>query len=1540
MPRRAARIVGYTVAALVGITALVAVALLVLTNTDWGRERVRRQVVGIMNQVAHGQVAIGGLDGDLLRGLVATDVRIADSAGAPLVTADSLVVGYALSPLLRKHIVLRDVRLVNPLVVLDLPPNGEWNFARIFPTDTTAPPNTMPGWGSWLRVEDLAVANGRVIVRLPWEPDSTLTGTARDSAIAVALAPDSRANVSTVDGGWQVTYDLRELDGRFPRIRVADPAHQGQLVEVATLSREAYPFRPPAASVRDLRGTFHVTSDSVWFDDIALALPGSRIAGSGALVFDGRTELQLHADPLTPGDLRWAYPALPEGGDGEVDLAVFMEGDSMHVVASDARISVDSAGLSGTLGLVMVGDALGFADTDLRFTNVRTSLVERLVPGLDIPRRGVMSGSAALDGPLTALALDADVSFDDAIAGRNRAIARGGVGVEDGAISASALRVEVRPLQVALARMVDSTLPVGGVVTGTATLDGSTASMLRASFDLTHTDTTGISHLEGTGAFRQSPSLAYEADARITTLALATAGLMAPAAKLHGTATGAVQLRGTPDSVSFTTELALADSGAIQADGAMHLGEIPSYSVTANLDGLNVAAATTLSPPTSLTGQITASGVGLEPATMQAELSAELARSLVDTVAVDSLLARVAVADGMAHVDTLAAHGPATLITASGELGLSAEHVGTLTYHVAVDSLGAYADVLGVADTTLVRPRPRLAARALAAARADSARIAETDQIRRMATGAPAPKLVAPKEIPPIPRDSVAGSAYASGTVRGNIERLDVRGRAGVVGMVLRGNLVNEARAEYAWIDGLTPDAAIVAAVRADTIRAAGLALDSAEVRVTYRAERGSADLLVVQDDTVDFRARANFHLALDDNEVSFQELALRIDTTRWVASREGSVRWGGSGVVVDSIHLTAGPDRWILMNGLLPTSGEADLAVSIRGLDVGAISRLAQSDIPVKGMLGAEATVTGDADSPIIEGGISLTDAMLRESPLPELRTTFDYASEQLSARAELVRNDTLAAPAVIATAVGTIPINLAFQTTEPRLPEAPLSVDVDADSLPLTLLGQVTDMVADVDGDAAGSVRVRGTLKDPEVVGALTLSHGQALLVPVGVRLRDMSGRIRMLGDSVMVDSLVAFNPGRILVRGGIGIANPTEPSFDLYLVANGATVLDNEDGHVRADAGLSMRGPFDRVYVSGATRITEGVIYIPEPTGKQIIAADDPALFNVVDTAGTDESALIPQASPLLKNLTVDVTLGIDRDTWVRSREANVEIFTPEDLGPLDVELAEGLGKIVLRGVVSTERGEYNFLSKRFQVDRGSVIFTGTPDLNPLLQITGRYDVKMPAQKALAISVLIGGTLNDPQLSLESDAQPPLSQSDLISYLAFGRTSSSLLQLDGSGLSGGNEGGNLVGAVGAAATQRLGAIGLGVLVDQLEGQTSRSLGADVVNITPADLTIEASNPFSGLDALVRGTQVELGKYLNRNTFVSFMVRPSVFSGRSENRSIPGIRLEHRFGSGFLLDTSFEGRYVVQPPTLESDLRATSSGVFGLFLIREWGW
>ena len=138
------------------------------------------------------------------------------------------------------------------------------------------------------------------------------------------------------------------------------------------------------------------------------------------------------------------------------------------------------------------------------------------------------------------------------------------------------------------------------------------------------------------------------------------------------------------------------------------------------------------------------------------------------------------------------------------------------------------------------------------------------------------------------------------------------------------------------------------------------------------------------------------------------------------------------------------------------------------------------------------------------------------------------------------------------------------------------------------------------------------------------------------------------------------------------------------------------------------------------------------------------------------------------------------------------------------------------IVLDGEVATDRGEYEFLSKRFQIRRGSAVFVGDADPDPNLQITGEYEVRLAASQAINIRVQIGGTLSRPRIALDSDAQPPMSQSDLLSYLAFGRTSSSLLQFEGSSLSGGGGGSsNLAGTGAQLVTQQLAAVALGVFV-----------------------------------------------------------------------------------------------------------------------------
>ena len=302
------------------------------------------------------------------------------------------------------------------------------------------------------------------------------------------------------------------------------------------------------------------------------------------------------------------------------------------------------------------------------------------------------------------------------------------------------------------------------------------------------------------------------------------------------------------------------------------------------------------------------------------------------------------------------------------------------------------------------------------------------------------------------------------------------------------------------------------------------------------------------------------------------------------------------------------------------------------------------------------------------------------------------------------------------------------------------------------------------------------------------------------------------------------------------------------------------------------------------------------------------------------------LFPSTSPLLANLRANVAVAIDRDVFVRSRDANVEIYTED---PLRVSVNQRRRSLTLDGVVLSDRGEYRFQSRRFIIQRGSATFVNTPELNPTLQVTGQYEVDLPGRAPILIQIIINGTLDAPKIALQSNAEPPISQTDLLSYLAFGQSSSSLLQTEGSGLTtGGSGSSNIVGRAAALAQQQIASAALGAVTDQFAGEAARSLGADVLNISPADVSPDVGN-------FLRGTQIEFGKYIQTRTFLGLQFRldPSSLVR-------PGFQLQHILDRqrGYSLNMSFEPRYLVQQPTLSSDLTPQTTSAFGLFLVRQW--
>ncbi|HEX5971339.1 MAG TPA: translocation/assembly module TamB domain-containing protein [Gemmatimonadaceae bacterium] len=1502
-------------------------AVWVLTNTDFGRERVRKFALGALQGATHGIVRIGALHGNLLTGATLVDVSITDSAGRPFLAADSLSGRYVLRGFLSKRIYLDDLTLYHPRVVVEKLPGGEWNYRRLWPQQKpSGPVDTLPGWGSWVKFTNVTVLNGDVVVRSPWEPRTGLSARVRDSVITDALKGGSRLTIVRAPGGLQKVIELAQVNGKYPLVRIADPDFKNRLIQVSAMSTKAFPFRPPPADIRALTGNFEFNDDSLWWKGAGVRLPASNLRGDGMYnISNGDMRLTLAASPARFADFKWLYKDFPESGGGNLGLQVQWTGATQDYVIRNADVRTGSAHLLGDVG-VTVADTVFFHDADVRFTGVTTKQIEDLVPGMKSPRQGVLSGSAKFAGTFKRLDLAAaDITFDAYGRGRSHVLANGVIGVQgaQNVVSARNLRLRLAPLQVDLLKIIIPTMPIGGTLAGSLTLNGSgDTRLVMSKLDVVHQDGPNRSHATGTFAVHTTGRRAIDVDVIANPLALAELRKFVPSIPFIGQASGPVHAHGPIDALVVDTRLTLPGGGTFALDGTVDfLSKELGYDVRVASTDLNLSRVVSGTPVTSLTGGGTARGRGFKPATMYSELSFAFGPSSLDTIAVDSVNVQATLANGLAQVARaeLRAHGASVAV--NGAFGLDASHSGSLAYAVQVDSLGTlapYIPALG-ADTGVVTPRPKLAAEILRRALADSARIDKQTEVARAISGAPPPRVQVDTPVA-IPRGLVAGSLRAKGTIVGSLDRFTLQGDLSGTGIVARGNAARHIQATYSWVDAKTAHAKMNVALTADTVSVYGFAFDSVAADLSYAKPSGTVAVRIRQGNERDYALRGDFTLDNARNELRLADVSLRFDTTTWRTTHPAAIRWGGRGIEVVNLEMRSGPTQRLYANGLLPTSGPANFELAVTNFNVANIADLLQSDLQATGIVSFDAHVQGTAENPRVQGTLSLVDATYQGTAVPDISGTFNYADQRLAVNA--TAKDSTGRQ--LAQINGTIPINLALSgVTGSRLLDLPIDVALVSDSLPIDLIPKFTGAVTNVKGRALGDVHLRGTLKHPVLQGEVTLVDGAFTLAATGAKFTAVNGHVRMTGDSVFVDSVTALAGGPVRLTGTLGIGNWREPAFNLFLTAKDAVVLDDKRGKIYASAGLRISGPFDSTYVSGQVTVTHGVFYIPETTGKKLVAAGDPALFAVLDTSVASERDIFPAQSSLLKNLRVDVDLVVQRNTWVRSRDANVEIFTD---GPMRVSVVGDA--LTLVGAVDADRGEYTFLSKRFQIKRGSALFIGSPDLNPTLQITAEYVVKQPTG-ATNIQVLIGGTLQNPRLSLTSDAQPPLSQSDLLSYLAFGSTTGSLLQFNQTSLT---QGGNLINLAGA----RLAGVAIGEALNQVEGDAARSLGVDVFNVTPGDAPVLAGQ--SGITQFVTGTEIEAGKYLTPNTYATVIATPGAFVLNGSGLKVPpGVSLSHRTSKGYRFETSYGPRYILEAPTL-SGQKVSGIGQFGVFVIREW--
>lgn len=302
------------------MTLLLALGVLFgATNTQFGRDQVRDVLEGQLNAMLTGaHVSIGSLEGNLLSGVTAHDIRLVRDTGREMLHAERVRVDYRLMPLLASRVDLSLASMDAVTLEAMQGEDGLWDWATLMtPSDEE---------GAWAIEVDSIIVEG-------FAARARFHSAGRDSTLDVH-------SLSVSAGGMEIHVD------EGPRLQ--------SLVARGT-------FQPPVRmdTVRlALEGAY--ADDMVRLDTLSLTSALSQVQGGGDLDLSAiplfafmahaegapeaqvvRGALRIEASPLAFADLAAIIPGLNPQANLQADLQITQQA---HETELEAVLGIDGGG--------------------------------------------------------------------------------------------------------------------------------------------------------------------------------------------------------------------------------------------------------------------------------------------------------------------------------------------------------------------------------------------------------------------------------------------------------------------------------------------------------------------------------------------------------------------------------------------------------------------------------------------------------------------------------------------------------------------------------------------------------------------------------------------------------------------------------------------------------------------------------------------------------------------------------------------------------------------------------------------------------------------------------------------------------------------------------------------------------------------------------------------------------------------------------------------------------------------------------------------
>jgi len=507
--------------------------------------------------------------------------------------------------------------------------------------------------------------------------------------------------------------------------------------------------------------------------------------------------------------------------------------------------------------------------------------------------------------------------------------------------------------------------------------------------------------------------------------------------------------------------------------------------------------------------------------------------------------------------------------------------------------------------------------------------------------------------------------------------------------------------------------------------------------------------------DSFDIQSSGSLRISPGEERITLNQLQGRFGTVPLTLLRSVTATHSTEKIDLGDWSFTVGPGQF-MASGTLQSK---DLSLDLRfdGLPVGTIP--VQEIQFLEGLAQGSIHLKGSPASPEGTAVLQFETLQLREQGIPSVVVILEAALR-----------DHLAEATLLVQGLSTEPLNAHLESPF-YFSLSPLAAAFPSqDEIRGTFQGQIQleDLAGllklheeILTGTLGLDLALQGTGENPRITGKIDLKNGSYENLRTGTLLKDMEAMMTAQTARLVVNKATATDGegGRISAQGWMEILPGQRIPFMLHLSLENMKPFRYPWGTAVVGADLSLAGAFPKASLIGALRVKSAEFRIPDRLPPEIEALE---VIEINKPEGLDAPAAGAsgrRAWPLLLDLTVTVPgrvflrgHGLDTE-WQGEMHVQGTAVHP-----------------VVTGSLTVVRGHADFLSKRFEVKKGLLFFSGSTPPAPAIDLQAESETR-----EITARVHLTGPVQSPEITLSSD--PPFPPDEVLARLLFGRSASNI-------------------------------------------------------------------------------------------------------------------------------------------------------------------